>query len=34
MGWFPQYMLKAVQGILDELDMADGVFVSYSTNDD
>ncbi len=34
MGFFPQYMLAAVQGVLDELDMADGVFVSYSTDDD
>lgn len=34
MGYFPQYMLKEVQGILDELDMADDVFVHYSTNDD
>ncbi len=34
MGLFPQYMLADVQGVLDELDMADGVFVKYSTNDD
>lgn len=34
MGMFPQYMLAAVQGVLDELDMADNVFVSYSMNDD
>lgn len=34
MGLFPQYMLAAVQGVLDELDMADGVFVNYSTNDE
>jgi hypothetical protein len=34
MGYFPQYMLAAVQRVLDELDMADGVFVHYSTNDD
>lgn len=34
MGLFPQYMLAVVQGILDELDMADDVFVNYSTNED
>lgn len=34
MGLFPQYMLAEVQGVLDEFDMADGVFVNYSTNDD
>ncbi len=34
MGLFPQYMLAKVQGVLDELDMADDVFVNYSTNDD
>jgi len=34
MGLFPQYMLAEVQGILDELDLADGVFVKYSTNND
>lgn len=34
MGWFPQYMLAGVQSILDEFDMADDVFVKYSTNDD
>ncbi len=34
MGMVPQYMLGEVQGILDELDMADSVFVKYSTGDD
>ena len=34
MGMFPQYMLAEVQGVLDELDLADDVFVKYSTNDD
>jgi hypothetical protein len=34
MGFFPQYMLAAVQGVLDEFDMVDEVFVNYSTNDD
>lgn len=34
MGMVPQYMLADVQGVLDELDMADGVFVKYSTIDD
>ncbi len=34
MGMFPQYMLEDVQRILDELDLADNVFVKYSTNDD
>jgi hypothetical protein len=31
MGFFPQYMLAEVQDVLDELDMADEVFVKYST---
>lgn len=34
MGFFPQYMLGEVQGVLDELDMADDVFVRYSTDED
>jgi hypothetical protein len=34
MGLFPQYMLADVQHVLDELDMADDVFVRYSTSDD
>lgn len=34
MGFFPQYMLAAVQEVLDELDMADGVLVKYAMNDD
>ncbi len=34
MGLFPQYMLAEVQGALDDLDMADDVFVKYSTIDD
>ena len=34
MGYFPQYMLAEVQSVLDAFDMADGVFVKYSTNDD
>ena len=34
MGLFPQYMLAVVQSVLDEFDMADGVFVKYSTDDD
>jgi hypothetical protein len=34
MGLFPQYMLATVQRVLDEFDMADDVFVNYSTNED
>lgn len=34
MGWFPQYMLGAIQEILDDLDMADDLLVKYSTDDD
>ncbi len=34
MGLFPQYMLAHVQRVLDELDLADDVFVKYSTNGD
>ena len=34
MGLFPQYMLGAIQGVLDELDIADDVFVKYSTDED
>lgn len=34
MGLFPQYMLAEIQGLLDELDMADDMFVKYSTDED
>jgi hypothetical protein len=34
MGLHPQWMLAEIQGILDELDMADDVFVKYSTEED
>jgi hypothetical protein len=35
MGFVPQYMLAEIQGVLDELDMADDVlFVKYSTDED
>ena len=35
MGFVPQYMLAEIQGVLDELDMADDVlFVKYSTEED
>lgn len=35
MGYVPQYMLAEIQGVLDELDMADDVlFVKYSTEED
>ena len=34
MGLFPQHMLGEIQGVLRELDMADDVFVKYSTDDD
>jgi hypothetical protein len=33
MGYFPQYMLRDVQGVLDELGLADEVFVKYSEDD-
>ena len=34
MGLVPQYMLADIQGILDDLDMADNLFVKYSTEED
>jgi hypothetical protein len=34
MGFFPQYMLREVQGVLDELGLADEVLVKYSPEDD
>jgi len=34
MGLFPQYMLAEIQAILDDLDMADNLFVKYSTEED
>jgi Protein of unknown function (DUF1524) len=34
MGFFPQWMLDGIQGVLDELDMADDLFVKYSTDED
>ena len=34
MGYFPQYMLGHVQGVLYELGLADEVFVKYSPAED
>lgn len=34
LGLFPQYMLEAVQGVLDHMDMADDMFVKYSDEAD
>ena len=34
MGFFPQYMLLEVQGVLDELGLADEVLVKYSPDED
>ena len=34
MGLYPQYMLDAIQRVLDELDMADEVYVKYSNDED
>jgi hypothetical protein len=34
MGYFPQYMLGHVQGVLDQLGLADDVFVKYSADED
>jgi hypothetical protein len=34
MGFVPQYMLGAVQGVLDGLGLADEVLVKYSSDED
>jgi hypothetical protein len=34
MGFFPQYMLREVQSVLDELGLADEVLVKYSSDED
>jgi hypothetical protein len=34
MGLFPQWMLTEIQGVLDHPNMADDLFVKYSTDED
>jgi len=34
MGFFPQYMLCEIQGVLHELNMGDDLFVKYSTDEE
>ena len=33
-GYYPQYLLREVQGVLDELGLADEVLVKYSSDED